>query len=267
MPRKTLASCALVISLALPSAVLLVPSAVADGTGATVTTSDTSTVTIALAGAAKATPKATPNNNQGNGNAPANGTVGNADGKNPPGQSPGDKNNGFKCDNNKGIGNNGGNPAHSGCVSASPSVSAKPSVTPSSSVSPSSSASPTKSAKPSDSPKPSKSATASATATATATSTATATKAPKPTPTRTKVIPRSSASPVIVCAVRAECYPPTPQECSDERECLPVTGIDAIDIAFAGVLLLLVGLLINLALQVQKYREKDREYKRLTHSD
>ena len=56
--------------------------------------------------------------NQGNGNAPDNGTVGKADGKNPPGQYPNgsDHNKGYECDDNKGIGNNGGNPAHSGCT-------------------------------------------------------------------------------------------------------------------------------------------------------
>src|SRR5947209_6266053 len=55
-------------------------------------------------------------NNQGNGNAPCNGTVGNADGKNPPGQQPGgnDHNKGYECDGNKGVGNDGGNPAHTG---------------------------------------------------------------------------------------------------------------------------------------------------------
>ena len=56
--------------------------------------------------------------NQGNGNAPANGMVGKADGKNPPGQYPNgsDHNKGYECDDNKGIGDNGGNPAHSGCL-------------------------------------------------------------------------------------------------------------------------------------------------------
>jgi len=54
--------------------------------------------------------------NQGNGNAPANGSVGNADDKNPPGQSNNDKNHGYECDNNKGTGNDGGNPAHTGCT-------------------------------------------------------------------------------------------------------------------------------------------------------
>lgn len=55
--------------------------------------------------------------NQGNGNAPCNGDVGNADDKNPPGQQPGgnDNNKGYECDGNKGVGNDGGNPAHSGC--------------------------------------------------------------------------------------------------------------------------------------------------------
>ncbi len=60
--------------------------------------------------------------NQGNGNAPGNGTVGNADGKNPPGQQPGgsDNNNGYECDGNNGVGNNGGNPAHTGCTAPRP---------------------------------------------------------------------------------------------------------------------------------------------------
>jgi hypothetical protein len=57
-------------------------------------------------------------NNQGNGNAPCNGTVGKADDKNPPGQLPGgsDNNNGYECDGNHGVGNDGGNPAHTGCT-------------------------------------------------------------------------------------------------------------------------------------------------------
>ena len=56
--------------------------------------------------------------NQGNGNAPANGSVGNADSKNPPGQAPNgtDSNKGYECDQNKGIGDKGGNPAHTGCA-------------------------------------------------------------------------------------------------------------------------------------------------------
>lgn len=60
--------------------------------------------------------------NQGNGNAPDNGTVGNADDKNPPGQEPGgsDHNNGYECDGNHGVGDNGGNPAHTGCDSSTP---------------------------------------------------------------------------------------------------------------------------------------------------
>ncbi|HYI46392.1 MAG TPA: hypothetical protein VE174_13125 [Actinomycetota bacterium] len=47
------------------------------------------------------------------------GCVGNADNKNPPGQYPGDHNNGYECDGNNGVGK--GNPAHSGCVTV-PSV-------------------------------------------------------------------------------------------------------------------------------------------------
>ncbi|MCA1722410.1 MAG: hypothetical protein LC779_15380 [Actinobacteria bacterium] len=56
--------------------------------------------------------------NQGNGSAPANGTVGKADDMNPAGQAPGgsDANNGYECDNNNGVGDNGGNPAHTGCT-------------------------------------------------------------------------------------------------------------------------------------------------------
>jgi hypothetical protein len=45
---------------------------------------------------------------------PCNGCVGNADDKAPPGQSPGDKNHGYECDLNHGVGL--GNPAHTGCV-------------------------------------------------------------------------------------------------------------------------------------------------------
>ena len=56
--------------------------------------------------------------NQGNGNAPANGTVGKADGKNPPGQVKNGGDRGYECDDNSGVGNNGGNPAHSGCASS-----------------------------------------------------------------------------------------------------------------------------------------------------
>jgi len=46
---------------------------------------------------------------------PCAGCVGNADGKNPPGQQPGgnDHNAGYKCDRNQGVGQS--NPAHSGC--------------------------------------------------------------------------------------------------------------------------------------------------------
>ncbi len=55
----------------------------------------------------------------GNGKAtkqPAAGTKGKADSKNPPGQRPNgsDRNRGYECDGNKGIGQ--GNPAHTGCV-------------------------------------------------------------------------------------------------------------------------------------------------------
>jgi hypothetical protein len=41
---------------------------------------------------------------------PSDGSVGNADDKNPPGQSNGDKNHGYECDDNNGVGH--GNPAH-----------------------------------------------------------------------------------------------------------------------------------------------------------
>lgn len=46
---------------------------------------------------------------------PCNGCVGNADNKAPGGQSTGDKNHGYECDANHGVGQ--GNPAHSGCES------------------------------------------------------------------------------------------------------------------------------------------------------
>lgn len=53
--------------------------------------------------------------NQGKGNAPDNGSVGKADDKNPPGQvgKAGDR--GYECDDNSGVGDKGGNPAHTGC--------------------------------------------------------------------------------------------------------------------------------------------------------
>lgn len=51
---------------------------------------------------------------------PCAGCVGKADEKNPPGQQPGpnDKNKGYECDGNKGIGKT--NPAHTGCTSTNP---------------------------------------------------------------------------------------------------------------------------------------------------
>jgi len=60
-------------------------------------------------------PKTTDPSND-HGNRPSDGSVGNADGKNPPGQShkPEDKNNGYECDGNNGVGK--GNPAHSACA-------------------------------------------------------------------------------------------------------------------------------------------------------
>lgn len=53
------------------------------------------------------------------GNRPSDGSVGKADDKNPPGQShkPEDKNAGYECDRNNGVGK--GNPAHSACEQAS----------------------------------------------------------------------------------------------------------------------------------------------------
>jgi hypothetical protein len=44
---------------------------------------------------------------------PANGTVGRADGKTPAGQTVNDRNRGYTCDDNHGVGR--GNPAHSAC--------------------------------------------------------------------------------------------------------------------------------------------------------
>jgi hypothetical protein len=55
---------------------------------------------LALSGAAFAAP-------------PPDGSVGNADDRNPPGQSPGDPNRGYECDDQTGVGD--GNPAHTGC--------------------------------------------------------------------------------------------------------------------------------------------------------
>jgi hypothetical protein len=51
---------------------------------------------------------------------PCAGCVGKADNKNPPGQSAGDKNHGYECDSNNGIGKT--NPAHTGCQPATPIV-------------------------------------------------------------------------------------------------------------------------------------------------
>ena len=53
--------------------------------------------------------------NQGNGNSPDNGSVGKADGKNPPGQVNNTHDRGYECAANKGVGDKGGNPAHTGC--------------------------------------------------------------------------------------------------------------------------------------------------------
>ena len=55
--------------------------------------------------------------NQGNGNAPENGSVGNADNMNPPGQVGKTTDSGYECAPNSGVGDNGGNPAHTGCAS------------------------------------------------------------------------------------------------------------------------------------------------------
>lgn len=66
-------------------------------------------------------PKTTDPSND-HGNRPSDGSVGNADDKNPPGQShkPEDHNKGYECDGNNGVGK--GNPAHSAC---SPSTTVK----------------------------------------------------------------------------------------------------------------------------------------------
>jgi hypothetical protein len=55
----------------------------------------------------------TPNQNK-----PQDGTVGNADNKNPPGQVNNGKDNGYECDGNKGVGQ--GNPAHTTCTTTPP---------------------------------------------------------------------------------------------------------------------------------------------------
>lgn len=52
------------------------------------------------------------------GNGKCAGCTGKADDKAPPGQYPGDNNNGYECDNNSGIGK--GNPAHSRCAAPAP---------------------------------------------------------------------------------------------------------------------------------------------------
>lgn len=65
-------------------------------------------------------PKTTDASND-HGKRPEDGSVGNADDKNPPGQSKNDKNNGYECDKNNGVGK--GNPAHSACASTTTSPS------------------------------------------------------------------------------------------------------------------------------------------------
>lgn len=75
---------------------------------ATPAPSSSSTEVVAAASTPTSTPVQT--------GKPANGTVGNADNKSPKGQKAGDKNKGYECDDNKGVGQ--GNPAHSGCPSA-----------------------------------------------------------------------------------------------------------------------------------------------------
>jgi hypothetical protein len=71
-------------------------------------------------------------NGSGNGQAtgkPCAGCVGKADNKNPLGQSTGDKNKGYECDDNNGIGKT--NPAHTGCAPETPIVTpVTPPVTP-----------------------------------------------------------------------------------------------------------------------------------------
>lgn len=57
---------------------------------------------------------------------PCDGCVGNADGKQPPGQTAGDKNAGYECDRNNGIGQ--GNPAHSACPTTTTSTTLKAAV-------------------------------------------------------------------------------------------------------------------------------------------
>jgi hypothetical protein len=68
------------------------------------------------------------NGNGGNGKCA--GCTGKSDYKNPPGQHPGDHNNGYECDHNKGVGK--GNPAHSQCrPNPAPSTPTTPTPSPS----------------------------------------------------------------------------------------------------------------------------------------
>lgn len=209
------------------------------------TQSDTPTATIAL------NPYA-PNgvgqgNNQGNGKAPANGTVGNADDKNPPGQAPNgsDHNNGYECDKNKGVGNNGGNPAHSSCST--------PSATPTASISP----------KPTHSPKP----TTSPSASQDTSPTASPSKTPptkRPTTPPPSIVSGSPEAPVV-CQIGPGCNPPPPPpSCeqplpgdNEQNRCLPYTGSNVDKLALQGGMALMIGLLmlaiLNLENQVRKY--------------
>lgn len=103
-------------------------------------TADGPTAGPAVQAAAKAVAE---NGSGGNGSAdpprtgkPANGTVGKADNKSPKGQSANDKNRGYECDDNNGIGK--GNPAHSAnCTTPQPPTPpTPPTVTPTVPVTP-----------------------------------------------------------------------------------------------------------------------------------
>ena len=212
--------------------------------------------------------------NQGSGKAPANGTVGKADAKNPPGQAPNgtDANAGYECDRNSGVGNNGGNPAHSGCRTPSPSPSTSspsPSSTTTTSPSPSrtttTSPSPSTTTTTSPSPTTTTSPSPSSTTTTSPSPSNTTTTSPSPAtiisggPSEQPVVggpskkpgssPIASVTPEQPVCLTGPCYRPTPPA-------LPFTGArtDAMlllggEAVLVGLLLLLLG---NLATQVRK---------------
>lgn len=158
---------------------------------------------------------------QGNGNAPQDGSVGNADDKNPPGQAPdgGDGNSGYECDKNPGVGD--GNPAHTGC-SPSPSPSPRPSPSPS--------GSPTPCPTPTTTPEPTKQPTPEP-------------SSPAPTSVPSTPVPPTTSSPAPPAPTLT---PPAPVGMGQPTQ-LPFTGRDVSLPAGVGAGTLVAGIALTIA--------------------